>query len=102
MLTNKFSKSENNFFRKINQMKNQMFFYQSYRNSKTIFILICMIITICLFIFVPPRVRLFLSNRSHLQSTSSAFNYRYQLLTSFSAEDLPSTLPNTYSNIKIL
>jgi len=78
-----------------------MFFHQPYTNSKTIFILICMILTICLFIFVPQRIRSFMFRRNNFQSSSNEFNFRYQLLTSFSAEDLPPA-SNTYSNMKIL
>jgi len=59
-----------------------------------------MILTICLFIFVPQRIRSFMFRRNHLPS-SNEFNYRYQLLTSFSAEDVPPS-SSTYSNIKRL
>jgi hypothetical protein len=88
-------------FRAINRLKNNTYSHQPYINSRKIAILICMILTLCLLIFGSRRIRAFLSRRKHLQSSSDAFNHRYQLLTSFASDDL--VLPsNTYSNIKTL
>jgi hypothetical protein len=88
-------------FRAINRLKGNAYYYQSYTNSKKIIILICMMLTFCILIFGSRRIRAFISRRKQFPPLSDEFNYRYQLLTSFSVEDIP--LPsNTYSNIKTL
>jgi hypothetical protein len=74
-------------------MNKQILIHSSYHNTKTIFILICMILTICLFLFLPGKIRSFMFHRS--SSSSNEINHRYQLLSTFSTEDLPT-------NIKIL
>ncbi|CAF0855109.1 unnamed protein product [Rotaria sp. Silwood1] len=66
----------------INRMNNSMFNHGSYTNSRRIFILICITLTIFLFIFAAQKIRSFMSRRKYYHSSSNAFNYRYQLLTS--------------------
>lgn len=86
----------------INRTHNQLF-QPIYPTSRTIFVLLCMALTICLFIFVPQRIRRFLSHQKKIHSSSNDSNYRYQLLSSFANEELPvTTSASTYSNIKRL
>ncbi|CAF0877667.1 unnamed protein product [Adineta ricciae] len=83
----------------INRTKVSIDHYETYRQPRILFILLCMILTICLFLYAPQRIRFFLSRRTNLQSQSNDFNHRYQLLKSFSTDDLPAAA--SYSaNIK--
>ncbi|UJR23698.1 hypothetical protein I4U23_026680 [Adineta vaga] len=84
----------------IDRMKFHRNQYGTYTKPKTLFILLCLILTICLFIFAPQIIRSFLSRRTNLQSQSSEFNYRYQLLKSMSTDDLPTSATAYSSNIK--
>ena len=88
-------------FRAINRLKGTTYYHQSYINSKKIIILICMMLTLCILIFGSRTIRTLISRRKQFQSSSDEFNYRYQLLTSFSVDDI--SLPSSaYSNIKTL
>jgi len=58
-----------------------------------------MMLTICILIFAPQRIRSIISRHKRRQSSPSESHYRYQLLTALGSDDLSLPL-NIYSNIK--